>query len=176
MAPPRPPPHPPGRGWGAARSGGAEGSAVGGAPLHRSREIPSAPAAASPPVRHHAVTASLRIVRAGADNPGAATVAPSVRRPGDTAMEPAIALDANAIRMDGVLDVPTARRLAAQLAIAPAGSLVRIDLTHVRELHDFGLAVLAQALSARGIRVSFRGLGQHQLRLLRYLGLDAVAA
>lgn len=91
-------------------------------------------------------------------------------------MEAAIALEANAISLDGVLDVPTARRLAAQLAAAAPGSIVRIDLTHVRELHDFGLAVLAQALSARGIRASFRGLGQHQLRLLRYLGLDAVAA
>lgn len=91
-------------------------------------------------------------------------------------MEAASALDANAIRMDGVLDVPTARRLAAQLAGSVPGAVVRIDLTHVRELHDFGLAVLAQALAARGVRVVFRGLGQHQLRLLRYLGLDAVAA
>jgi hypothetical protein len=47
-----------------------------------------------------------------------------------------------------------------------------VDLTRVREFHDFGVTVLAQALQRRRGKVSVRGLRQHHLRLLRYLGID----
>ena len=49
---------------------------------------------------------------------------------------------------------------------------VRIDLTHVREFHDYGVTVLAQALASRGKRIVVRGLRQHHLRLLRYFGSE----
>lgn len=75
------------------------------------------------------------------------------------------------IRMDGVFDVPAAQQLARTLAQSKAGE-VAIDLTHVREFHDFGVSVLAQALAARDARVAIRGLRQHHLRLLRYFGVD----
>ncbi len=75
------------------------------------------------------------------------------------------------IRMDGVFDVPAAQRLARQLADAGEGD-VEIDLTHVREFHDFGVALLARELAARG-RTSVSGLRRHHVRLLRYLGIDA---
>ncbi len=77
------------------------------------------------------------------------------------------------IQMDGTFDVPAAQQVARALADATAGATVRIDLTHVREFHDFGVAVLAQALSARPIGVHVRGLGRHQRRLLAYLGIPA---
>jgi len=76
------------------------------------------------------------------------------------------------IRMDGNFDVIAARQVARELAAA-IGRPVRIDLTGVREFDDSGVAVLADALVARGERVDLRGLRQHQRRLLRYLGVPA---
>ncbi|BDG03755.1 STAS domain-containing protein [Anaeromyxobacter oryzae] len=80
------------------------------------------------------------------------------------------------IRMDGVFDVPAAEALARVIAEAGEGVEVAIDLTHVREFHDFGVTVLARALASRGARVAVRGLRQHHLRLLRYLGIETGAA
>ncbi len=75
------------------------------------------------------------------------------------------------IRIDGVFDAAAAQRLATALESAD-GDDVKVDLTHVREFHDFGIAMLARALSGRH-RVAVSGLRQHQLRLLRYFGIDA---
>lgn len=75
------------------------------------------------------------------------------------------------IRLDGVLDVLAAQRLASELEDA-GGSDVRLDLTHVREFHDFGVAVLARALAGRRAHTAVSGLRQHHLRLLRYLGIE----
>jgi len=77
------------------------------------------------------------------------------------------------IEADGTFDVPAAERVARALQQA-AGLEVRVDLTQVRDFHDFGLAVLARALASRR-QVKVRGLRTHQIRLLRYLGVDAVA-
>jgi len=77
------------------------------------------------------------------------------------------------LRLDGVFDVPAARRVEKLLEKAKAGETVRLDLTHVREFHDFGIAVLAQALkNGKNERVALQGLRQHQLRLLKYFGVD----
>jgi len=76
------------------------------------------------------------------------------------------------IRMEGTFDMPAARRVAEALQATPAGQEVRLDLTRVREFHDFGMAVLARALQGR--RVDVRGLGTHHVRLLRYLGVETV--
>lgn len=75
------------------------------------------------------------------------------------------------LRMDGVLDVPAAQRLAHAIGAAD-GRPVRVDLTRVREFHDLGVALLARALAGRA-DVQVSGLRQHHLRLLRYLGIDA---
>jgi hypothetical protein len=75
------------------------------------------------------------------------------------------------IEADGTFDVPAAERVARALDGATAELEVRIDLSQVREFHDFGVAVLGRALARR--RVSVRGLRTHQIRLLKYLGIDA---
>ena len=79
------------------------------------------------------------------------------------------------IRMDGVFDVTAAQAVVRALDRAPIEREVRIDLTHVREFHDFAVAVLAQSLAKRRENVAVRGLRQHQLRLLHYLGLGQTA-
>jgi hypothetical protein len=78
------------------------------------------------------------------------------------------------IKCEGVFDVPAARRLEKVIASASAGEALRVDLTHVREFNDFGIAVLAQALKHGGAaRVALQGLRHHQARMLRYFGVDA---
>lgn len=79
------------------------------------------------------------------------------------------------IRMEGVFDVAAAQAVVRALDNAPMGRVVRVDLSHVGEFHDFAVAVLAQALAKRREHVSVRGLRQHQLRLLNYLGLGQTA-
>ena len=78
------------------------------------------------------------------------------------------------VQLDGVFDVPAARRVERLLEQVQPGDAVRLDLTHVREFHDFGVAILAQALKhGSAVRVALQGLRQHQARLLRYFGVDA---
>jgi hypothetical protein len=79
------------------------------------------------------------------------------------------------IRIEGTFDLPAARRVAEAVVAAGPGEALEVDLTRVREFHDFGVAVLAQALASGRARVSVRGLRQHHVRLLRYLGIDARA-
>src|SRR5512133_3815682 len=87
-------------------------------------------------------------------------------------IEQAVPAEAS-IRIEGVLDGIAARRLEALLVAADAGVPFHIDLTHVREFHDFGIAVLGQALTRSRAKVTLRGLRQHQIRVLRYFGIDA---
>jgi len=79
------------------------------------------------------------------------------------------------IRLDGIFDVPAARQLAEKLDDAGYAE-VRIDLTRVREFHDFGVALLAQSISSRRAPTAVLGLHEHHLRLLRYLGIDCSGA
>jgi hypothetical protein len=80
------------------------------------------------------------------------------------------------IRLEGVFDLPAARLLQLTLKGLRAGEQVRIDFTRVREFRDYGVAVLAQALTRRdGVVVTLEGLRTHHVRLLRYFGVDADA-
>ena len=77
------------------------------------------------------------------------------------------------IQLDGVFDVPAAKRLGRALEQARPGAAIRVDAARVTSFDDFGLALLAQALGeTRASRVALRGLRTHQLRILRYFGLD----
>ena len=75
------------------------------------------------------------------------------------------------IEANGTFDVPAAERVVRQLLEADPDREVRVDLTQVRDFHDMGVAVLARALGGRR-HVAVRGLRTHQLRLLRYLGIE----
>ena len=79
------------------------------------------------------------------------------------------------IRLEGVFDVPAARRVAEALDDARYGD-VRIDLTRVREFHDFGVALLAQSIAGRRAPTAVLGLHEHHLRLLRHLGIECGGA
>ena len=46
-----------------------------------------------------------------------------------------------------------------------------IDFSLVRDFSDLAVAVLAHGLAAAGRQASFRGLRQHQVRILRYCGI-----
>ncbi|MFO0584923.1 MAG: STAS domain-containing protein [Anaeromyxobacter sp.] len=79
------------------------------------------------------------------------------------------------IRLDGTFDLPAARRVADAVIAARPEEQLEVDLTGVREFHDFGVAVLAQALAKGRGKVAVRGLRRHHVRLLRYLGIDSRA-
>ena len=77
------------------------------------------------------------------------------------------------IRMDGAFDTESAQAIGRELAALPEASEVYIDLSHVRQFHDRGVAVLGDILAATHARVSVRGLRQHQYRMLKYLGVPS---
>ncbi len=82
----------------------------------------------------------------------------------------------SSVHVEGIFDAAAARRVRDALATAGPGDALAIDLTHVRELHDVGVAMLAEALRATLARVAVMGLTQHQRRMLRYLGIEPSGA
>ncbi len=83
-----------------------------------------------------------------------------------------VLLDHSTIPLSGAFDGLAARRLEAILGRAEPGARLRVDLTQVREFHDFGIAVLAHALTRCKAKVTLLGLRHHQIRVLRYCGVD----
>jgi hypothetical protein len=75
------------------------------------------------------------------------------------------------IRVEGIFDVPAAQSVVRACERAEGPRRVLIDMTRVREFHDFALAVLAHGIARRRERVTLQGLGDHQRRMLAYLGL-----
>jgi anti-anti-sigma regulatory factor len=69
---------------------------------------------------------------------------------------------------DGV----AARRVEALLLRARADARFLLDLSQVREVHDFSLAVLAQALERTAADVTVFGLRSHRLAPLRSFGVE----
>jgi hypothetical protein len=75
------------------------------------------------------------------------------------------------IRLDGAFDIESVRSIQARIADLPESAEVYVDLTRVREFHDRAVAALADVLAVTRAQVSVRGLRQHQMRMLRYLGV-----
>jgi ABC-type transporter Mla MlaB component len=73
----------------------------------------------------------------------------------------------------GPFDLQAALRVARALTDAAEETMVRIDLTRVSDFDDSGVAVLGRALAGHP-QADVRGLRQHQVRLLRYLGVEGV--
>ncbi len=77
------------------------------------------------------------------------------------------------IRVEGTFDLPAARVLENALRRLGGNGGVRVDFTRVRQFNDYAVAVLAQALQVPGSPgVKVEGLSLHQVRLLRYFGVD----
>jgi STAS domain len=76
------------------------------------------------------------------------------------------------IRVQGVFDTPAAQRVEDAMARVEPDVRLCVDLTQVREFHDSAIAVLAHALTTCSAEVAVRGLRHHQIRMLRYFGVD----
>lgn len=74
------------------------------------------------------------------------------------------------IRVEGTFDRQAATRLSGWLGEIPASAPLVLDFSGVREVQDLGVAAMAGQLCGRGA-VEVVGLGRHQQRLLRYLGV-----
>lgn len=75
------------------------------------------------------------------------------------------------IQLDGTLDHMAAARIARCLGELPEATPLVVDFSRVEDLPDVGVAEVARELIGHG-GVAVRGLGRHQLRLLRYCGLE----
>jgi anti-anti-sigma regulatory factor len=75
------------------------------------------------------------------------------------------------IRVSGTFDSESACELSARLAREPGDDVV-LDFSLVREFADLGVAALAHGLAGRRRGLHLRGLRQHQLRMIRYFGVD----
>lgn len=75
------------------------------------------------------------------------------------------------VSVEGPFDLAAALRVARALDDAGEDTLVRIDLTRVSQFDDSGVAVLGRALAGRPL-ARVHGLRRHQVRLLRYLGVE----
>jgi anti-anti-sigma regulatory factor len=80
--------------------------------------------------------------------------------------------DESVIRVEGILDGFVARRLEAKLLRYEPGARIHVDLTRIREFHDFGIAVLGQALARCRGRVRLCGLRRNHLAVLAYFGVE----
>ncbi len=74
------------------------------------------------------------------------------------------------IEVDGILDHLAAARIARCLCELPPAAPLVIDFSRAEDLPDVGVAEIARELVGHS-GVAVRGLGRHQLRLLRYCGL-----
>ena len=72
-------------------------------------------------------------------------------------------------RMTGTFDRASAWALRERIETDPASQVV-LDFSLTRDISDLAVAVLAHGFTASTRPVSFRGLRQHQLRILRYCG------
>lgn len=76
------------------------------------------------------------------------------------------------LRFEGTFDAVAAHRAEAAMLRAGPGDRLLVDLTAVREFHDFGIAVLGRALTRTRAEVRLRGLRPAHHRVLRAFGFD----
>jgi anti-anti-sigma regulatory factor len=79
------------------------------------------------------------------------------------------------LKVSDVLDVRAAQAVSEAVAVLAAGESVIVDCRAVRRFEDRALALLAAALRGSAGSVALRGLGEHQWRVLGYLGVGTEA-
>lgn len=77
------------------------------------------------------------------------------------------------LRLQGSLDGGAAYRLRDRILDLDAP--VVLDCSRLEKLSDFGLGILAMAITEMGREVHFVGLGHHAQRILRAFGLPKAA-
>jgi hypothetical protein len=74
------------------------------------------------------------------------------------------------LKANGTLDLPSARHLLEIAAEAQPNVPIVLDLSEVKESQDAALGLLVLSLGRAGHSLSYQGLGNHQQRLIEYLG------
>ena len=74
------------------------------------------------------------------------------------------------LKANGILDLPSARHLLEIAAGAQPNVPIVLDLSEVKESQDAALGLLVLSLGRAGHSLSYQGLGNHQHRLVEYLG------
>lgn len=91
----------------------------------------------------------------------------------DLTIEPDIDFDGSRLRLLGTLDGSGAYLLRDKLfALAPP---VVVDCSRLDRISDFGLGLLAMAITEMRIDVQLVGLGRHSQRILRAFGISQAA-
>ncbi len=92
--------------------------------------------------------------------------------PGVRILDEAMANEPILLRFGGTFDAAEGWRLHDTLSKIEPGSQVTLDFRQVHDFHDFAIALLAQDICSREGHIAALGLCQHQLRMLRYFGVD----
>ncbi len=78
------------------------------------------------------------------------------------------------IRLSGGFDRSAGTRLARCIEELPKAERVVVDFSRVASMQDVDVGAVARGLAGHG-DLAIRGLGRHQLRLLRYCGVRVPA-
>ena len=78
------------------------------------------------------------------------------------------------IRVSGGIDESAGAQLARCIEELPKARRVVVDFSRLRSFHDADVCAVARGLAGLA-DLSIRGLGRHQLRLLRYCGVHVPA-
>jgi hypothetical protein len=79
------------------------------------------------------------------------------------------------IRLSEGFDQSSGTRLAHCIEELPEADRVVVDFSRLPSLEDVDVGAVARGLAGHA-DLSFRGLGRHQLRLLRYCGVPVPAS
>ncbi len=78
------------------------------------------------------------------------------------------------IRVSGGIDESAGAQLARCIRELPKAKRVVVDFSRLSSFHDVDVCAVAKGLAGLD-DLSFRGLGRHHLRLLRYCGVHVPA-
>lgn len=80
-------------------------------------------------------------------------------------------VDPLVVRVDGLLDLEHAQDVVRRLRSAPSGAEIVIEFAPSAQCGLVPLSLVAEAIASHESQVSVRGLSQHDVRILRYLGV-----